>query len=274
MSFQVISPLGIAIVGSQERIPGLALMGGMVESGTRTVPAYDGETEVCWNGQEQVMDGGLGMYEDEAANEWREDDLVAVMDAQSPPEHVMQVQITGSFEVALDGYAGDVTAAQCTIERHMQSMVTAAVKAGALRGTGLAISGSDVRLSVTDAPERLPHEAGEPVLAVLQSSDGRCRVACDIRPVLALGDACLLEDALCVAEGAIEAQRKWAVRLLVAGSCVLPELARVGRYVEAINKLADDGADEVNLTADIDRQAARAWLAAHRDMDLQVAQVA
>lgn len=67
-----VSPNGHQIVGTVERIPGLAQA---TEYSATGEPEYDGYTEPYWDGQETVTRDGKILYQDENGDEWTFDEL-------------------------------------------------------------------------------------------------------------------------------------------------------------------------------------------------------
>lgn len=74
-----VSPNGHPIIGTKERIPGVAIITGIEPDGT---PIYEGSTDIDWNGQGTVYDAdGNMLFVDSEHESWTFDQLVLVEDA-------------------------------------------------------------------------------------------------------------------------------------------------------------------------------------------------
>ena len=266
MFFSLLSPFGAQVDAALESIPASAWMDGITSGPYGPAPNCLDESEVEWDAAQQETQDGQPLYRDSDANVWREVDLVPAASDDAAPT-TMQVKISGSMEVVLDGFVGSVGQAKQVITDRLQNLVSAALENGLLSRTGLAVGGSFLEASFDGAPEALRHEAGSPVTGSLRSSDGRCCVQADVRPLLALASAEGLAQ-LFFGESDGAAVTSGMRDLMLAGGCVIREYRRVGRYVEMVNAASDVNAEPLTILANIDVQAARAWLVEYRGLTM------
>lgn len=71
-----VTPTGLQVKGTVERIPGTARTEGLKVDGQGKVePIYGGGTDVCWDGQVTVVQDGHRLWVDEDGDEWPENKL-------------------------------------------------------------------------------------------------------------------------------------------------------------------------------------------------------
>lgn len=73
------SPTGSRIVGTLEKLSGVANVSGFNDDGS---PIYAGGTDIDWNSQQSIKRGDSLVYVDEDGEEWARRELTAVLDLE------------------------------------------------------------------------------------------------------------------------------------------------------------------------------------------------
>lgn len=75
-----VSPNNSPIVGTYERVYGVAVVTGITDEGD---PVYEGSTDMYWNSQETVYSDGETLWVDEDGNKWVFSELTRVDSSDS-----------------------------------------------------------------------------------------------------------------------------------------------------------------------------------------------